>query len=355
MDKNKCPKSKSQNTFRNKNYNNIYIYIYMFNMMNIGRKSPAVLSTQVRFSALKTRKYNITSSIVKEPDKQTDTQIDVNKYSNLNYLLDTNGYLTDEFLVRKDVNNKPFWELLFQDASSRIYYDYLSDTNSIQNIDADNYYNWDFKENGVSQIVRNDKRFNKMNQTYVLNETNISNDLFPPVKNMALKNTDGTSLSITCPLVLRTTLTSLSSGKYQESIVNRTSAFVYEPNNVVFLLINTNESKIYIMQTWTNNPPAGITLSSNSNFFNISPTNITDPNTNFYYYASLLKDTAIVGNGNEMPSGWCFTQSLLDNESMILLMTNPNKDWYAKVITDGLGSNYQYIREEEAPFLYNSI
>ena len=318
-------------------------------MMNLGKKSPAVLNTQVRFSSLKTQKH-FTSS-----NKQIDKQIDVNKYSNLNYLLYTNGYLTGDYLVRKVANDKPFWELLFQDASSGIYYDYLSNTNSIQNIDADNYYNWDFLEDGVKSIVRNDKRFYKMNQSYVLNETNISTNLFPSVKYMTLKNTDGTPLNITCPLFLRTTLTSLSSGKYQESIINRTSAFVYEPNNVVFLLINTNESKIYIMQTWTNTPPAGITPSTNSNFFNISPTNITDPNTNFYYYASLLKDATIVGNNNIMPSGWCFTKCLLDNESMILLMTNPNKDWYAKVITDGLGSNYQYIREEEAPFLYDAI
>jgi len=328
----------------------------MFQMMNLGKKNPRVLNTHVRFSSLKNRNYNFAPFINRQNDRQNDRQIDVNKYSNLNYLLYTNGYLTDEFLVRKDVNNKPFWELLFQDASSGIYYDYLSDTNSIQNIDADNYYNWDFLEDGVKSIVRNDKRFNKMNQTYVLNETNISTNLFPSIKYMTLKNTDGTPLNITTPLALRTTLTSLSSKKYEESVVNRTSAFVYEPNNIVFLLINTNESKkIYIMQTWTNNPPVGVTTSIDSNFFTISPTNITDPNTNFYYYASILKDEKIVGEGNLLPLNWCFTHCLLDNESMILLMTNPNKNWYAKVITDGLGSNYQYIREEESPFLYNAV
>jgi len=275
--------------------------------------------------------------------------VDPNDYVNLNYILSINGYLTSDYNVAKQAKNKPFWELLYQSAETLIYYDYVSITNSVQNIDADNY-NWNVLEPGVSAIVRNDKRYFIYNQSYVLKE-DVSTDIFPLTKYIPLIDKNGTELGISSPLRLTTTLTSLASGRYIESIINRTSAFVYEPDNIVFILIDTTNKKIYAMQTWTNNTPT--TADPPPDFFTVSPGNLLNPTTNFGYYYSILQDEAIVGAENVMPPGWCFTQCYLDNESMIVLMANPVKNWYAKVITDGLGNNYQYIREEEAPFLYD--
>jgi hypothetical protein len=275
--------------------------------------------------------------------------IDPNDYANLNYILSTNGYLTSDYSVAKKAKNKPFWELLFQSSETHIYYDYVSTTDSVQNIDADNY-NWNVLEPGVSAIIRNDKRYFMYNQSYVLKE-NISTVLFPPTKYIPLIDKNGTELGISSPLKLTTTLTSLSSGRYIESIINRTSAFVYEPDNTVFMLIDTINKKIYAMQTWTNNTPT--TEVPPPDFFTVSPGNLLDPNTNFGYYYSILQDETIIGVENVIPPGWCFTQCYLGSESMIVLMANPEKNWYAKVVTDGLGNNYQYIREEEAPFLYD--
>ena len=277
--------------------------------------------------------------------------VDPNLYSNLHYLLFTNGYFRPDFTVVKDAKAKPFWELLYQDEETGTYYDYVSTFNSVQNIDADNY-NWNVPEPGISNIIRNDKRFNTVNQSYILKENNIAKPpLFPQTKYIPLIDASGGELGISSPLNLTTTLTSLASGRYTESVVNRTSAFVYEPNNVVLLLIDTINQKIYAMQTWTNNTPTN--EDPPPNYFTVSPANILNPLTNFYYFASLLQDSLYVGEANLLPPGWAFTQCRLDGVSMILLMTNPDKNWYAKVITDGLGNNYQYIREEEASFLYD--
>jgi hypothetical protein len=276
-------------------------------------------------------------------------QVNPNIYSNLDYLLSINGYLTSNFTYISNTKNNPFWELLYQDKSSGIYYDYVSTLNSIQSINADNY-NWNVPQEGISAIIRNDKRFNVMNQTYILKE-DISSELFPPIKYIPLIDINGKEIGISSPLKLTTTLKSLSFTKYTENTINRTSAFIFEPNNVMFLLIDTINKKIYVMQTWTNNTPSREIHPPN--FFYVSPANIIDPNINFYYLTSLLTDSSIVGTSNVLPVGWAFTQCKLDSVSMVLLMTNPEKGWHAKVITDGLGNNYQYIREEEAPFLYD--
>lgn len=276
--------------------------------------------------------------------------VNPNLYSNLNYLLYINGYLTGDYTVVKDAKNKCFWELLYQEASTGTYYDYVSTDDSVQSINADNY-KWNVLEPGISAIIRNDKRFFTINQTYALDEKIAKLPYFPAIKYVPLIYTNGDEVGISSPLKLVTTLTSLSSTKYTESVINRTSAFVYEPNNVMFLLIDTINKKIYVMQTWTNNTPT--TLTPPPNFFYVSPANIIDPNTNFFYFTSLLTDEAVVGQANLLPPGWVFTQCSLNSQSMVLLMTNPEKGWFAKVISDGLGSNYQYIREEEAPFLYD--
>jgi len=201
--------------------------------------------------------------------------VDPNDYVNLNYILSINGYLTSDYNVAKQAKNKPFWELLYQSAETLIYYDYVSITNSVQNIDADNY-NWNVLEPGVSAIVRNDKRYFIYNQSYVLKE-DVSTDIFPLTKYIPLIDKNGTELGISSPLRLTTTLTSLASGRYIESIINRTSAFVYEPDNIVFILIDTTNKKIYAMQTWTNNTPT--TADPPPDFFTVSPGNLLNPTT----------------------------------------------------------------------------
>ena len=76
-----------------------------------------------------------------EPVPPHPEPVDPNLYSNLDYLLSINGYLTSEFTYVSNTKNNPFWELLYQDKSSGIFYDYVSTLNSIQSINADNY-NW---------------------------------------------------------------------------------------------------------------------------------------------------------------------------------------------------------------------
>jgi hypothetical protein len=117
------------------------------------------------------------------------------------------------------------------------------------------------------------------------------------------------------------------------SLGDRTSAYVYEPGNTVYLLINTVDKQIFIMQTFKNN------------YKDIGINNIIylDDYLNDPSYASVL-----------LPSKFMFTYVTLDDTSMILLMTNPdNRPAY--ILTDGLQNTYQFVRYEEAPMLYNSF
>lgn len=102
------------------------------------------------------------------------------------------------------------------------------------------------------------------------------------------------------------------------------------------LIYNYNgDKKIYSLQTWTIN------------------TRIQDPNTTVFLLQSILNNSEYVGE-NVMPPYWMFTYVKLSTDKMIALFSNPSMGITAKVITDGLGNNYQYVRPDEAPFYMNN-
>lgn len=261
--------------------------------------------------------------------------VNPNLFSNLNILLTKYGLnpqINPKVNVYNDAKNQRYWELLYQDSDSKIYYDYISTLNSIQNTDSNNYIV--IQEPYVSNIVYNDKRFVYYSSSYIIN-VDVSSVLFPQTKYISFKALP----SEVSPLNLTATLQSLGTQPYTENIVTRYSCFVFEPSSNVFLLIHQpgdkSTKKIYAMQTWSNKvyPP----LDSETNMFNLQ---------------TILSDPEIVGE-NVLPEKWVFASCLLDEVFMIALFSNPDMDINAVVLGDALGNSYQYIRYEEAPFLYD--
>ena len=309
-----------------------------FPNMNLGKKNPQVISTRTKHNAIKqiiiqnrimSRMKEVSSQINKK-----DENIDVNKYKNLSYLLSINGYNDpNNFIITYDSSGDPYWELLYQDSTTKKYYDYVSTKNTIQTISANDLFITNDNPNKISDIIKNDNRFTVMNRTYFKKETSLITDDFPEYKYIPfIDRISGEPLDIYAELHLMTTA-SLSEKPYTVSRIDRTSAYVYEPGNEVYLLIDVTAKKIYIMQTYKNiNKDIDISYKLYLNEY------LNDP----------LKVSVL------MPSNFIFTHILLDNETMILLMTNPT-DRQANIINDGIGNNYQYIRYDEFPKLYDSL
>ena len=96
------------------------------------------------------------------------------------------------------------------------------------------------------------------------------------------------------------------------------------------------ELKIYCMQTWTNSTYKEL-----------------DPLTNMPYLNTYLADPTKVDV--VLPPYFTFVQCNLEDDAMIAVFSNPSIGIYAQVMTDGVGNNYQYVRRDEAPFLYEEI
>ena len=259
----------------------------------------------------------------------------VNNYANLDYLLSTNGYSDpNNFSISLAAKNVGYWELLYKSNINGKFYDYVSTKNDIQSIVADDYIIENTDVTNVEFIIKNDNRYTVMNQTYFKIDNDIVSLEFPKYKNIPFLNkSTGQVSGLYAKLELTTTVSSISEQPYNNSLIDRTSAYVYEPGNVVYLLVNISQEKIYAMQTFKNkNKDIGL-----ENIIYLGKY-LSDPS-----YASVL-----------LPSNFIFTHVKLDDKTMIVSMANPNTR-QANVLTDGLQNNYQYIRRDEAPFLYNSI
>jgi len=300
--------------------------------MKLGKNNPLVFSSKTKYNYIKKNMQN--RIIQNDLSIKIKENIDVNKYYNLPYLLNLNGYNdTTNFSISYMTRDIPFWELLYQSSTTKKYYDYVSTKNCPQTISVDNLLIENNDPDNVSSIIKNDNRFTVMNRRYFKNETDITTDIFPEYKYIPFIDRDtGEKLNIHAELKLMTTA-SINETPYNESSIDRTSAYVYEPGNIVYILINTTEKKVYIMQTYkNNNPKIDFSYKIYLNEYLNDPTKV-----------SVL-----------MPSNFIFTHILLDNESMILLMTNPN-DRKATILSDGIGNNYQYIRYDEFPTLYDTL
>ena len=302
----------------------------------LGRKHPLVSLSKVLFSSMSNPSfYNIHNKQV-EPTPEP-VPLDPNLYANLDALLDKYGLSGSDVSTMTDTLNKGYWELLYQDSVTGKWYDYASENMTIQNIDPANYDYVTGKPSYVSNILENGKRFTYYTESYLIHSNIQPTEQWPTMKYVPFKNNP----NLSSPLKLIATLDSLSAQSYVPRAVSRTSCFVFGPAATCFLLIyrppsNIGELAIYCMQTWTNSTYKEL-----------------DPLTNMCYLNTYLSDSTEVSP--ILPQYWTFTQCIMGNETMIALFSNPSLGIYAQVISDAIGNSYQYIRPEEAPFLYDEL
>lgn len=240
--------------------------------------------------------------------------------------------------LRQSAKGNPYWEILYPDPKKGIFYDYVSIENDVMSTSGSDYYIED--ENSV---VVNDKRAWMFDLSIVEKQEFDDTKEFPAEKYLYFKNpnyvNDGKN---TVPdangnspvLNLRSTLAKVTTlamnqagGAYKETQVDRTSIFVYYPNTTLYLLVDTNTQKIYVMQTTSNRTQSGDEIYQ----------------TNYVYLKQKLS----------LPAGWMFAVAALKSNTPLLLISNA--DHRARVIQDDFSDSYQYVRPEEAPFLYEAL
>lgn len=114
----------------------------------------------------------------------------------------------------------------------------------------------------------------------------------------------------------------LSSLAYEENIIYRWNTFLYYPMTLIFLLIQKEPYKIYVMQTFSSN--------FNNSVF------IPDMLIGLAPYLTL-------------PDGWTYTYLQLSNDNMLMIQSLGE----AKVISDNLKNSYMYIIPETNKWLYD--
>lgn len=300
----------------------------------LGRKHPLVSISKVLFSSMSNPNFYNEYNKPIEP-----IPLDPNLYSNLDALLAKYGLVGPNVSKIMDTLNKGYWELLYQDLETTKWYDYASENMQIVNIDPSNYHYTTGNPDYVGDIVPNGKRFTYYTQSYLIRSNIPSTEKWPTKKYIPFTNNPNISATLT----LIATLDSLETTFYEQRQVSRTSCFVFGPAAVCFLLIykppsNIGNTEIYCMQSWTN-----------ATYTELNPI------TNMCYLNTYLSDSTKVGVGNTLPQYWIFTQCILGNDSMIALFSNPSIGITAKVINDAIGNSYQYVRPEEAPFLYDEL
>lgn len=215
-----------------------------------------------------------------------------------------------------------YFELLIPDSVNGIYYDYVSVSNEQTTISTSDLYLED-----IEGVMVNDKRFNMFDMNVVAVQEFENTEEFPLYKyiNFANPNDKTKKMDVKVKLLKLTTLVVESEDYYVEKQVDRTSLFIYFPYTCVYLLIDSINKKIYCMQSLTNNGDKE----------DVTPDNII-----------------YLGNKLTLPEGWLFT---ICNLSDKCLMLSSNIDHRAKVVNDSYGNSYQYVRNEEALFLYESV
>ncbi len=220
----------------------------------------------------------------------------------------------------------PYWEILYLSESEGIYYDYVSLENNATVIKATDLY----LEDQPTNIIINDQRFYIFDMSIVTDSVLEDTEEFPSIKKINFKD-KSTGEKLNCSVKIKK-ITSLSASQsselYTEKQIDRSSIFVYYPKTTIYILADTINKKIYVMQTC-----------SNAN--NLGDFKFSDETLPF------------LGDKLNLPYGWIYTNVSLDTFTCIFLISTA--EHRAKVINDDFDNSYQYAREEEAQFLYDDL
>lgn len=261
---------------------------------------------------------------------------DVNNYANLDYILTTNGYVKDPNVYDYYSNSRrlPYNGVLYE-ASNNVTYEYVNTFGTLVSTTTDAYYQVNEDPYNINNIIWNGEKCLMANQFYYLIEYDQFTSYFPRYKYVEFVNKYNEKTNLYTEMKFVTTLNNpLSEVPYTVNIVNRTCAFVFEPMSTLNVLIDTQDKKIFFNSAFKTNPSLGITVE------------------NCLYLGKYLNDPTYVSV--LLPSKFVFAFIPLDNNYMIISMTNPDTR-PANIMTDALGNTYQYLREDEAPQLYSTI
>ena len=110
---------------------------------------------------------------------------------------------------------------------------------------------------------------------------------------------------------------------YTEITSERYNKSIYYPNTIIFTLVDLNNEKVYIMQSYSN---------------------MIDPQIN-------IDTLPLLSERLSLPSGWIYTYIRLDSDTYLV----NNSGGHATLVIDDYHNSYQYIPKDQAEFLYNNI
>lgn len=186
-------------------------------------------------------------------------------------------------------------------------------------------YNPYFTKNQINTQVSTDLIYNdspviNKNRAWLMDNNIWVNNLkgtidFPKFKYYNFSNNQ--NISVAYQLICSSFAYPESSFYEISGIVERINVWIYYPNSIVYLLIDSNNKKIFAMQSYT---------------------------TNLVNYNELI----YLSNKLKLPNNWIYAYINLDNDKYLLLTSNED----AEVIKDDLYNAYQYVKHSDAPFLY---
>lgn len=212
----------------------------------------------------------------------------------------------------------PYMELLIPDNTG-LYYVYSS-TNADSYLFTTDSSNLEIEN---TNIVPNPFRFYMWNST-IFNLAVQPTDEFPAEKTFKFVNGNYKQ-----KMELKATTTIGSGEPYSTSTVNRNTIYIYYPNSILYCIIDTNQNKIYVMQTG-NNQKTGLNP--------LTPENMI-------FTQQLIKGS--------LPEGLIFTCTQLGPTDTVLVVSSPESP--ATLMQDSLGNSYQLATPEYAKILYDSL
>ena len=229
--------------------------------------------------------------------------------------------LSTNFVEINSPYNRPYIELLYPDISNNQLVTYVS-------LNEDNY---------AYSILGNDLEYDKTlvlpesQRCFVYNksiivppEFNIDNTLFPKKKYLKIKDSElyqVMSIGVAVPIVFPPIK------HYETTLVNRSSIYVYNSGTTVYLLVDSLNKKIYIMQSYC--------FKENENANPIS----------LYLLKNKLKN---------MPKGFSYVILTVSCKSCLIAVSTI-KRYPALVLRDELENSYQYLYPEFNPDIYSQL
>lgn len=227
----------------------------------------------------------------------------------LNFVHFSSGsiYLLNAY--NQTIHNKPIMEIVYPDEINYLYSSYLV-KDSIQT-----YQPNDLNINNESLIIRTNKHYLMDNAIVIHDYENEDMENIELEKTFTFKQNNNFSMIFQYVGTLETK----SSLPYQvNEIIGQKNIWIWYPNSMIYLLIIPYPYQIYIMQTYNDDKVE-------------------------------LKELPYLSNRLELPDEWLYVSMNLDKDMYLFVTSNMD----TTILYDDLSNSYQYIKEDDANWLYD--